>query len=173
MEYHAIPCNTMHYHAIPCITMHKHVSLITADGAYHCPVGSIMAMFFFAKHMHLQYFCFVLVWVLRATVGWPPWIGLSAAPRKKRLSCLHQTSSSPSLSSSSPSVSSSSPSYKHQTSSSLCFHRPCNFNSPIISLPSELPLALSISSKKIALSISSREKIALFSSSISIRYPLL
>ena len=31
MEYHAILCNTMQYHA----------SFITADGAYHCPVGSI------------------------------------------------------------------------------------------------------------------------------------
>ena len=30
-QYHAIPCNTMQYHA----------SLITADGAYHCPAGSI------------------------------------------------------------------------------------------------------------------------------------
>merc|ERR1712016_86159 len=35
MQYNAIPCNTMQYHA----------SLITADGAYHCPVGSIMAIF--------------------------------------------------------------------------------------------------------------------------------
>ena len=35
MQYHAIPCNTLQYHA----------SLITADGAYHCPVGSIMAIF--------------------------------------------------------------------------------------------------------------------------------
>ena len=25
--------------------MHYHASLITADGAYHCPVGSIMAIF--------------------------------------------------------------------------------------------------------------------------------
>ena len=31
MQYHAIPYNTMQYHA----------SLITTDGAYHCPVGSI------------------------------------------------------------------------------------------------------------------------------------
>ena len=31
MQYHAIPCNTMQY--LGC--------LITADGAYHCPVGSI------------------------------------------------------------------------------------------------------------------------------------
>ena len=35
MQYNAIPCNTMQYHAL----------LITADGAYHCPVGSIMAIF--------------------------------------------------------------------------------------------------------------------------------
>ena len=37
MQYLAKPCNTMQYYA----------SLITADGAYHCPVGSIMAIFFF------------------------------------------------------------------------------------------------------------------------------
>ena len=45
MQYHAIPCITMHYYAIPCNTMQYHASLITADGAYHCPVGSIMAIF--------------------------------------------------------------------------------------------------------------------------------
>merc|ERR1711949_10687 len=45
MQYHAIQCNTMQYHAIPCNTMQYHASLITADGAYHCPVGSIMAIF--------------------------------------------------------------------------------------------------------------------------------
>ena len=55
MQYHAIPCNNMHYptipcntvqyYAIPCNTMQYHVSSITADGAYHCPVGSIMAIF--------------------------------------------------------------------------------------------------------------------------------
>ena len=45
MQKHAIPCNTMQYHAIPCNTMQYHASLITADGAYHCPVGSIMAIF--------------------------------------------------------------------------------------------------------------------------------
>ena len=58
MQYHAIPCNTVQYHAIPCIpcktmqynaipcnTMQYHASLITADGAHHCPVGSIMAIF--------------------------------------------------------------------------------------------------------------------------------
>merc|ERR1712047_238466 len=45
MQYHAIPCNTMQYNAIPCNTMQYHASLLTADGAYHCPVGSIMAIF--------------------------------------------------------------------------------------------------------------------------------
>ena len=35
----------MQYNAIPCYTMQYHASLITADGAYHCPVGSIMAIF--------------------------------------------------------------------------------------------------------------------------------
>ena len=35
----------MQYNAMPCYTMQCHVSLITADGAYHCPVGSIMAIF--------------------------------------------------------------------------------------------------------------------------------
>ena len=39
LQYNAIPCNTMQYHA----------SLITADGAYHCPVGSIMAIFSFVR----------------------------------------------------------------------------------------------------------------------------
>merc|ERR1711873_199784 len=39
MQYHAIPCNTMQYNVI------HHASLITPDGAYHCPVGSIMAIF--------------------------------------------------------------------------------------------------------------------------------
>ena len=42
MQHHAIPCNTMQYNAIPCNTMRYHASLITADGAYHCPVGSII-----------------------------------------------------------------------------------------------------------------------------------
>ena len=44
MQYHAIPCNTMQYHtipcnnnAIPCNTRQYHASLITAEGAYHCP----------------------------------------------------------------------------------------------------------------------------------------
>ena len=45
MQYHATPCNTMQYNAIQCNTKQYHASLITADGAYHCPVGSIMAIF--------------------------------------------------------------------------------------------------------------------------------
>ena len=45
VQYSEIPCNTMQYHTIPCNTMQYHASLITADGAYHCPVGSIMAIF--------------------------------------------------------------------------------------------------------------------------------
>ena len=45
MQNHAIPCNTMQYNAIPCNTMQYHASWITADGAYHCPVGSLMAIF--------------------------------------------------------------------------------------------------------------------------------
>ena len=47
MQYNAIPCNTMQYNAMPCYTMQYHASLITADGAYHCPVGSIWLFFFF------------------------------------------------------------------------------------------------------------------------------
>merc|ERR1712004_250437 len=43
MQYHAIPYNTMQYNAIPCNTLQYNASLITADGAYHCPVGSIRA----------------------------------------------------------------------------------------------------------------------------------
>merc|ERR1712004_291106 len=45
MQYHAIQCNTMQYYAIQCNTMQYNASLITADGAYHCPVGSIIAIF--------------------------------------------------------------------------------------------------------------------------------
>ena len=41
MQHQEIPCNTMQYNAIPCIIMQYHACLITADGAYHCPVGSI------------------------------------------------------------------------------------------------------------------------------------
>ena len=47
MQYRAIACNAMQYNAIPCNTMQYHASLITADGAYHCPVGSIMAIFIY------------------------------------------------------------------------------------------------------------------------------
>ena len=41
VQYHAIQCNTMQYYAIQRNTMQYRASLITADGAYHCPVGSI------------------------------------------------------------------------------------------------------------------------------------
>ena len=40
---------TMQYHVIPCNTMQYHASLITDDGAYHCPVGSIRPFFIFTK----------------------------------------------------------------------------------------------------------------------------
>ena len=39
-------CNTVQDGAIPCKTMQYHALLITADGAYHCPVGSKMAVFY-------------------------------------------------------------------------------------------------------------------------------
>ena len=48
-------CNTMQYHAIPCKTMQYHASLITADGAYHCPVGSIMAIFNFTDNAQASF----------------------------------------------------------------------------------------------------------------------
>ena len=54
MQYHAIPCNTMQYNAIPCNDMQYHASLITADGAYHCPVGSMMAIFFNARQKDIK-----------------------------------------------------------------------------------------------------------------------
>ena len=53
MQYQVIPCNTMQYHAIPCNTMQYHASLINADGAYHCPVGSIMAIFTYVNPISL------------------------------------------------------------------------------------------------------------------------
>ena len=77
MQYHATPCNTMQYRAAPCNTMQYHASLIAADGAYHCPVGSIRP-FFQTNCLHLSYIaCFVfrlLYWVfgsahIKATVG--------------------------------------------------------------------------------------------------------
>ena len=55
MQYHAIQCNTMQFYAIQCNTMQYHASVITADGAYHCPVGSIMAIFI-NKHDDFWYF---------------------------------------------------------------------------------------------------------------------
>ena len=35
----------MQYNATPCRNMQYHACLITADGAYHCPVGSIWPFF--------------------------------------------------------------------------------------------------------------------------------
>merc|ERR1712012_1097048 len=55
MQYNAIPCNTLQNHAIPCNTMQYHATLITADGAYHCPVGSIMAIFILLPNCPLYY----------------------------------------------------------------------------------------------------------------------
>ena len=45
VQYHAIQCNTMQYHSKPCKTIQYHACLLTADGAYHCPVGSIWPFF--------------------------------------------------------------------------------------------------------------------------------
>ena len=52
MQYNAIPCNKMQYQAIPCHIMQYHASLITGDGAYHCPVGSIWLFFSFASALY-------------------------------------------------------------------------------------------------------------------------
>ena len=54
MQYHAIPLNSMQYNPISCNTMQYHASLITADGAYHCPVGSIMAIFIIIPNIQLS-----------------------------------------------------------------------------------------------------------------------
>ena len=45
LQYHAIPCNTMQHYSIQCNTMQYYASFMTADGAYHCPVGSIWLFF--------------------------------------------------------------------------------------------------------------------------------
>ena len=50
MQYHAIPCNTMQYHG----------TLLTADGAYHCPVGSIMAIFYVIMFYLQLYLCYLI-----------------------------------------------------------------------------------------------------------------
>ena len=76
IKYHTIQCNTMKYHAMPCNTLaysgilwhtlaysgilwHAlaysgiiNASLITADGAYHCPVGSIWPFLTFISGYH-------------------------------------------------------------------------------------------------------------------------
>ena len=66
MHYHAIPFNTMQYYAIQCNTMQYHSSLISADGAYHCPVGSIWPFFHFEIVFNFGSFC----------AHRPFWIGL-------------------------------------------------------------------------------------------------
>ena len=53
MQYHAIPYNTLQCNAIPCNAMQYHASIITANGRYHCPVGSIMP--FLAKKKATSY----------------------------------------------------------------------------------------------------------------------
>ena len=55
MQYHAIPCNSMQYHAIQCNTIQYHASLITADGVYHCPMGSIRP-FLLSQSVHFNDF---------------------------------------------------------------------------------------------------------------------
>ena len=76
MQYHAMPCNTMQYNEMPCNTMQYHASLITADGAYHCPVGSIMAIFgtynwwVFSMVLRLEWFdYFLFSWLGRVKSG--------------------------------------------------------------------------------------------------------
>ena len=54
MQYYAKTCNTMQYYAISCNTMQYHASLITADGAYYCPVGSIRPFFLIEKNSFLS-----------------------------------------------------------------------------------------------------------------------
>ena len=68
MLYHAISCNTMQYNAIPCNTMQYHACLITADGAYHCPVGSIWPFLYFSL-----FFCQSRAWpCLPPFIVWSP-----------------------------------------------------------------------------------------------------
>ena len=61
MQYHAIPYNTLQYYAIQCNTLQYHASLIKADGAYHCPVGSIWLFLYetdFTLAPITEYVCF-------------------------------------------------------------------------------------------------------------------
>ena len=59
IQYHAIPGNTMQYNAIPCNAMQYHASLITADGVYHCPVGSILAIFTYSLVLGGTFYLFL------------------------------------------------------------------------------------------------------------------
>merc|ERR1712041_205 len=82
MQYHAIACNTMQYNAIPCNTMQYHASLITADGAYHCPVGSIMAIFLIYFSMASSFPLTSLLLVSVEELVSPSSFSSSAKPRK-------------------------------------------------------------------------------------------
>ena len=66
MQYHAILCNTMQYYVIQCKTTQYHASSITADGAYHCPVGSIWLFFSSTTLNHMPFIpkvTFQTVWI--------------------------------------------------------------------------------------------------------------
>ena len=76
MQYHAIPCNTMQYNAIPCKTMQYYTSLINADGAYHCPVGSTWPFLKIRSSRALA-----LRYVAILDCGWN---GLITGPRPRR-----------------------------------------------------------------------------------------
>ena len=60
-------CKMVQNNAIPCYTMQYHASLITADGAYHCPVGSIWLFFIFNCSSF-----FILVYLGPLEFAWKP-----------------------------------------------------------------------------------------------------
>ena len=58
MQYNAIPCNTIQYNPIPWNSMQYHASLLTADVAYHCPVGSIWLFLIYLSwpgHLYIKW----------------------------------------------------------------------------------------------------------------------
>ena len=80
MQYHATPCNTMQYQAIQCNTMQYHTSFITADGAYHCPVGSIWPFLYLAGDlMTCGTFFFLFLFVCQSQRMWPWQVHLEPA----------------------------------------------------------------------------------------------
>ena len=80
MHYHAIPCNTMQYQAIQNNTMQYHTSFITADGAYHCPVGSIWPFLYLAGDlMTCGTFFFLFLFVCQSQRMWPWQVHLEPA----------------------------------------------------------------------------------------------